>query len=117
MGLPVFSLKTGKRPSYRVAEAVEGPPGRKHNFMVMERWGGRASKPGGFQRMKIEWKKKRKHGIGREKEGETERKREKHEKEGEDFSFPLPIPAQLEEGPPGHLSSWAKRRSLSLPSP
>ena len=87
MGLPAFSLKIGERPGYKVAEALEGPPGREHNSMVRERWGGRVSKPGGFQRVKMEWKRKLKHGKGREKEGETERGREKHEEEKRRGSF------------------------------
>lgn len=56
----------------------------------------------------------------REKEREKQRgkgRNAKKRKEGEDLSFPHSIPAQLEEGLPGHLSSWAERRSPSLPSP
>lgn len=42
---------------------------------------------GGFQSMKAEWKRKRKHGIGREKE-RGNGTRERHEKEKGGRIFP-----------------------------
>lgn len=73
-GLPCLLPKNRRKGQViRVAETLEGPPGRKQKSMVMESWGGRASMAGGLQGMKAEWKRKRKHEIGREKKGETEK--------------------------------------------
>lgn len=72
-GLPCLLPKNRRKGQViRVAETLEGPPGRKQKSMVMG-WGGRASMAGGLQGIKAEWKRKRKHEIGREKKRETEK--------------------------------------------
>lgn len=48
-GLPCLLPKNRRKGQViRVVETLEGPPGRKQKFMVMESWGNRASMAGGL---------------------------------------------------------------------
>lgn len=89
----------------RVPEATERPQGREHDSMVMDGWEDKASTAGGFEGMKGRRKRKTQHGMRRGRAGKRGKERNVKKRKEKDLSFSLSIPAQLEEGPPGLLSS------------